>query len=236
MKKLTVYCKSPKRTREVWPSNCPNSRRVTTKFKHFFKTLRNRLGSWGRNKCQVLESVCFPHSGPPVPVSLTVYRTSSKCPCIPSLVSTQGFQTPVTSCEFCTNLLGYLGFMIGLYSPQYKRVFDTVRCASQNSLSSAESLGSLHSSMGGYVSSSSVPGGAGPRMSVISQGSGSGYNRSYFFKIYHWRALFLNCFRYRRPSSSIYSSSSLGYPSLDSTGQSDSESSMPTTDSEDGYP
>ncbi|XP_066245170.1 trafficking kinesin-binding protein milt isoform X1 [Euwallacea similis] len=99
--------------------------------------------------------------------------------------------------------------------PQYKKVFHTVRCASQNSLSSAESLGSLHSSMGGYVSTSSVPGGTGLRISAMSQG---GFNR------------------YRRPSSSIYSSSSLGYPSLDSIGHSDSESSMPTTDSEEGYP
>ncbi|XP_019771654.2 trafficking kinesin-binding protein milt isoform X1 [Dendroctonus ponderosae] len=103
--------------------------------------------------------------------------------------------------------------------PQYKKVFETVRCASQSSLGSAESLGSLHSSMGGYVSSSSMPGGAGPRMSIMSQSSGgSGYGR------------------HRRPSSSIYSSSSLGYPSIDSTGQSDSESSMQTTDSEEGYP
>ncbi|XP_076266762.1 trafficking kinesin-binding protein milt isoform X2 [Rhynchophorus ferrugineus] len=96
--------------------------------------------------------------------------------------------------------------------PQYRKVFETVRCASQNSLSSADSLGSLHSSMGGYVSSSSLQGG-GPRMSVRSQIGQS----------------------YRRSSSSIYSSSSLGYPSIDSTGQSDSDS-MPTTDSEEGYP
>ncbi|KAL1497309.1 hypothetical protein ABEB36_008294 [Hypothenemus hampei] len=102
--------------------------------------------------------------------------------------------------------------------PQYKKVFETVRCASQNSLSSAESLGSLHSSIGGYVSSTSMPGAGGPRMSVMSQSSQSGYGR------------------HRRPSSSIYSSSSLGYPSLDSAGHSDSDSSMPTTDSEDGYP
>lgn len=39
----------------------------------------------------------------------------------------------------------------------------------------------------------------------------------------------------RRSSSSIYSSSSLGYPSLDSTGHSDNEFSS-QTDSEDGYP
>lgn len=96
--------------------------------------------------------------------------------------------------------------------PQFKKVFETVRCASQNSLSSTESLGSLHSSMGGYVSSSSGQQG-GPRMTVRSQG-GMGYRRS---------------------SSSIYSSSSLGYPSIDSTGQSDNDS-MPTTDSEEGYP
>lgn len=90
--------------------------------------------------------------------------------------------------------------------------------------------------MGGYVSSSSVPGGAGPRMSIMSQGSGSGYNRLVLISFCYIVLQYLNCFRYRRPSSSIYSSSSLGYPSLDSTGQSDSESSMPTTDSEDGYP
>lgn len=63
-----------------------------------------------------------------------------------------------------------------------------------------------------------MPGGGGPRMSVMSHGGHSGYGG------------------HRRPSSSIYSSSSLGYPSLDSTGPSDSDSSMPTTDSEDGYP
>lgn len=38
----------------------------------------------------------------------------------------------------------------------------------------------------------------------------------------------------RRSSGSLYSSSSLGYPSLDSTGQSDNESIQ--TDSDDGYP
>ncbi|KAJ8937126.1 hypothetical protein NQ318_000621 [Aromia moschata] len=95
--------------------------------------------------------------------------------------------------------------------PQYKKVFNTVRCASQSSLSSGDSLGSLHSAMGGYVSSMSVAGG-GPRMSVKMQ---SGLDL-------------------RRSSGSIYSSSSLGYPSLDSTGHSDNESSQ--TDSDDGYP
>lgn len=100
--------------------------------------------------------------------------------------------------------------------PQYKKVFETVRCASQNSFSSTESLGSLHSSIGGYVSSSSMQQGVGPRMSVRTQG-GQSYQG------------------YRRSSSSIYSSSSLGYPSIDSTGHSDSES-MPTTDSEEAYP
>ncbi|CAG9761135.1 unnamed protein product [Ceutorhynchus assimilis] len=107
--------------------------------------------------------------------------------------------------------------------PQYKKVFETVRCASQNSLGSAESLGSLHSSMGGYVSSSSMPGGTGPRMSVMSQGGHSSYSGHSGYGAH------------RRPSSSIYSSSSLGYPSLDSAGHSDNDS-MPTTDSEDGYP
>lgn len=95
--------------------------------------------------------------------------------------------------------------------PQYKKVFDTVRCASQNSLSSGDSFGSFHSSIGGFVSSSSMAG-AGPRMSIKSQGG----------------------MDTRRLSGSIYSSSSLGYPSLDSTGHSDTESSQ--TDSEDGYP
>ncbi|KAJ8984986.1 hypothetical protein NQ317_016897, partial [Molorchus minor] len=95
--------------------------------------------------------------------------------------------------------------------PQYKKVFDTVRCASQNSLSSGDSLGSLHSSMGGYVSSTSMTG-ACPRMSCKTQGLTD----------------------LRRLSGSIYSSSSLGYPSLDSTGHSDNESSQ--TDSEEGYP
>jgi trafficking kinesin-binding protein 1 len=95
--------------------------------------------------------------------------------------------------------------------PQYKKVFETVRCASQNSLSSAESLGSLHSGMGGgFVSSTSMAGG-GPRMSIRAHATDM-----------------------RRSSGSIYSSSSLGYPSIDSTGQSDTEFSQ--TDSDDGYP
>ncbi|XP_063921916.1 trafficking kinesin-binding protein milt isoform X2 [Zophobas morio] len=94
--------------------------------------------------------------------------------------------------------------------PQYKKVFETVRCASQNSLSSADSLGSLHSGIGGYVSSTSMAG-AGPRMSIRAQTSDV-----------------------RRSSGSIYSSSSLGYPSIDSTGQSDTEFSQ--TDSDEGYP
>lgn len=86
-----------------------------------------------------------------------------------------------------------------------------MRCASQNSLSSAESLGSLHSGMGGgFVSSTSMAGG-GPRMSIRAHATDM-----------------------RRSSGSIYSSSSLGYPSIDSTGQSDTEFSQ--TDSDDGYP
>ncbi|XP_049823979.1 trafficking kinesin-binding protein milt isoform X3 [Aethina tumida] len=96
--------------------------------------------------------------------------------------------------------------------PQYKKVFETVRCASQNSLNSADSLGSLHSAMGGFVSSSMS--GGGPRMSVKMQGGDM-----------------------RRSSGSIYSSSSLGYPSLDSTGHSDhSDTDYSQTDSDDGYP
>lgn len=71
--------------------------------------------------------------------------------------------------------------------------------------STDSSLGSL-AGLGGYVSSS------GTRMSVRPQTFDS----------------------VRRSSSSIYSSSSLGYPSIDSTGISDNEFSQ--TDSEDGYP
>ncbi|KAG5892244.1 hypothetical protein JTB14_014614 [Gonioctena quinquepunctata] len=94
------------------------------------------------------------------------------------------------------------------YVPQYKKVFETVRCASQNSLGSSDSLGSY--GMGGYVSSSSISG--EPRMSIRTQ-LGSDLRRS---------------------SGSIYSSSSLGYPSIDSTGYSDTDSSQ--TDSDDSYP
>lgn len=104
---------------------------------------------------------------------------------------------------------------MGDHIPQFKRVFDTVRCASANSLSSGESMSSLGSSgiggVGGYVSSSMALT-SGPRMSVKTQ----------------------NAFD-RRSSGSIYSSSSLGYPSLDSTGQSDNESSQ-TSDSDSDYP
>ncbi|KAK9751628.1 Kinesin associated protein [Popillia japonica] len=95
--------------------------------------------------------------------------------------------------------------------PQYKKVFETVRCASQNSLHSTDSMASLNYGIGGYMTSSSV--GSGPRMTVRTQ---------------------TNFSNVRRSSGSIYSSSSLGYPSLDSTGQSDSESLQ--TDSDDGYP
>lgn len=94
--------------------------------------------------------------------------------------------------------------------PQYKKVFETVRCASQNSLSSTDSLGSI-TGIGGYATSTGLIS-SGPRMSARPQG---------------FEAV-------RRSSSSIYSSSSLGYPSLDSTGHSDNEFSQ--TDSEDGYP
>lgn len=97
------------------------------------------------------------------------------------------------------------------FSPQFRKVFETVRCASQNSLSSGDSLGSLHSVMGGYVSSSSLPTG-GPRMSSRAQGATD----------------------LRRSTGSIYSCSSLGYPSIDSTGYSDNEFS--NTDSDDSYP
>lgn len=93
-----------------------------------------------------------------------------------------------------------------IFSPQYKKVFETVRCASQNSLSSSGSMASL--GLGNCMTSSGTT--LGPRMSVKTQQS--------------------EC---RRSYGSIYSSSSLGYPSLDS-GQSDYESSQ--TDSEDGYP
>ncbi|KAK5644882.1 hypothetical protein RI129_006182 [Pyrocoelia pectoralis] len=91
--------------------------------------------------------------------------------------------------------------------PYYKKVFDTVRCASQSSLSSGDSMASLNLCYGGHTSTNT----SGPRMSSRAQN-----------------------YRFRRSSGSIYSSSSLGYPSLDSTGQSDTESSQ--TDSDDGYP
>lgn len=93
--------------------------------------------------------------------------------------------------------------------PQYKKVFETVRCASQNSITSSDSVGSLNFATGGFVSSSAVT--SGPRMSAKAQSH-----------------------NVRRSSGSIYSSSSLGYPSLDSTGHSDYDSSQ--TDSDDGYP
>ncbi|KAK4875165.1 hypothetical protein RN001_011587 [Aquatica leii] len=91
--------------------------------------------------------------------------------------------------------------------PYYKKVFDTVRCASRNSLSSGDSVSSLNFGAGGHITSNA----SGPRMSSRTQNH-----------------------RFRRSTGSIYSNSSLGYPSLDSTGQSDTESSQ--TDSEDGYP
>nr|XP_022917392.1 trafficking kinesin-binding protein milt isoform X1 [Onthophagus taurus] len=98
--------------------------------------------------------------------------------------------------------------------PQYKRVFDTVRCASQSSLSSGDSLASLNnfgsSGIGGFVTSSGTM--FGSRMASHMQGTNN-----------------------RRSTGSIYSSSSLGYPSLDSTGQSDNESFHTDSDS-DGYP
>lgn len=68
----------------------------------------------------------------------------------------------------------------------------------------------MHSGMGGYVSS--LGAGGGPRMSSRMQ-SGT---------------------ELRRSSGSLYSNSSLGYPSIDSTGYTDSDSSQ--TDSEEGYP
>ncbi|CAH1188241.1 unnamed protein product [Phyllotreta striolata] len=95
--------------------------------------------------------------------------------------------------------------------PQYKKVFETVRCASRNSLSGSDSAGSLHSGVGGYVSSLGAAGG-GPRMSARAQHAAD----------------------YRRSSASLYSNSSLGYPSIDSTGYTDSDSSQ--TDSEEPYP
>ncbi|XP_025832122.1 trafficking kinesin-binding protein milt isoform X2 [Agrilus planipennis] len=99
------------------------------------------------------------------------------------------------------------GFSSGEPVPYFKKVFETVRCASQNSMSSADSM-SNYSMMGvgGCVTSS-----GGARMSVKPQDP------------------------LRRSSGSIYSSSSLGYPSLDSTGQSDNEYGS-QTDSEECYP
>lgn len=82
-----------------------------------------------------------------------------------------------------------------------------MRYASQSSLSSAESMSSLNSGPGNHMTSIAM----GPRMSVRQQ-----------------------TYKLRRSSGSLYSGSSLGYPSLDSTGHSDAESSQ--TDSEDGYP
>ncbi|KAL3268036.1 hypothetical protein HHI36_007169 [Cryptolaemus montrouzieri] len=102
--------------------------------------------------------------------------------------------------------------------PQYKKVFETVRCASRNSLSSQDSgTGStLHPVLGGTISSSSTAQGfGGPRMSFKTQSTAE----------------------LRRSSGSIYSNSSLGYPSLESssTGQSDNEFSH-ASDSDEGYP
>lgn len=72
-------------------------------------------------------------------------------------------------------------------------------------------MASLNYGIGGYMTSSATN--SGPRMTVRTQSNFSNERRS---------------------SGSIYSSSSLGYPSLDSTGQSDNESIQ--TDSDDGYP
>ena len=99
------------------------------------------------------------------------------------------------------------------FSPLYKKVFDTVRCASQNSLSSTEGVPNLNygGSGGGFFTSSTIT--TGSKMTVRTQVNYSGMGQS---------------------TGSIYSSSSLGYPSLDSTGQSDNESLH--TDSDEGYP
>ncbi|XP_045474165.1 trafficking kinesin-binding protein milt isoform X2 [Harmonia axyridis] len=105
--------------------------------------------------------------------------------------------------------------------PQYKKVFETVRCASRSSLSSQDSgTGSaiIHPTLGGTISSSSVAagyGGSGPRMSFKTQTASD----------------------LRRSSGSIYNNSSLGYPSLESsvTSQSDTEFGL-VSDSDEGYP
>ncbi|XP_044755678.1 trafficking kinesin-binding protein milt isoform X2 [Coccinella septempunctata] len=99
--------------------------------------------------------------------------------------------------------------------PQYKKVFETVRCASRNSLSSQDSgTGSAlgQPTLGGTVSSSSVSAGyGGPRMSFKTQTSSE----------------------LRRSSGSIYNNSSLGYPSLES---SMTGAHSDTSDSDEGYP
>lgn len=190
------------------------------KWRRFCAILKTKSGNCEENNYPALDWTCSPHWERQGQHPTTVCKMSWKCRCIRNSVWTQEFQMAAT--QWCKSTLVKppgLEMRNVFHRPQYKKVFETVRCASQSSLGSAESLGSLHSSMGGYVSSCSMPGGGGPRMSIMSQSSGgSGYER------------------HRRPSSSIYSSSSLGYPSIDSTGQSDSESSLQTTDSEEGYP
>lgn len=88
-------------------------------------------------------------------------------------------------------------------------MFETVRCAAQNTVNSAGSAGSLNLNIGDCVSNTTLM--SYPRMSIKTE-----------------------CYNTRRLSGSIYSSSSLGYPSLDSASHSDYESSQ--TDSDDGYP
>lgn len=124
--------------------------------------------------------------------------------------------------------------------PAYKKVFDTVRCASRSSLGSSDggsmyggSVGSGHNqglfpkAPPHHLHAPQQPGGAVMSTMMTSTLSSSGQPRMSSFSSQPQQTSAT-----RRYSGSMYSTGSLGYPSLDSTGQSDNESQL----SEDYYP
>ncbi|XP_067013069.1 trafficking kinesin-binding protein milt isoform X3 [Anabrus simplex] len=104
-------------------------------------------------------------------------------------------------------------------TPAYKKVFETVRCASRNSASSTTSNSPVHQLYPPRGGSGIVPPTGPPAMLTCSSSSGP---RMSSFVSPHMGA----------PSRV---GPALSFPSLDSVGQSESDSSM-ITDSEDNYP
>lgn len=106
--------------------------------------------------------------------------------------------------------------------PQYKKVFETVRCASRNSMSSQDSGNGSAVHLGGTTVTGSATTALYGGAATLRPHSGTTNPASQL--------------ELRRSYGSIYSNSSLGYPSLESSSSDTDFSAGGASDSDEGYP